>query len=100
MASYVLQINFYLGAGAWGLVSALLINSVARRRKIGADAAIGIVTTASFAVGVALVSRVHRFTVNFDAALFGICSRWPSCSSSTVSSYSQRSIRRSPIPTG
>src|SRR5436305_2824270 len=71
VASYVLQINFYLGAGAWGVVSALLINSVARRRKIGADAAIGIVTTASFAIGVALVSRVHKFTVNFDAALFG-----------------------------
>src|SRR5438128_3357615 len=71
VASYVLQINFYLGAGAWGVASALLINSVARRRKIGADAAIGIVTTASFAIGVALVSRVHRFTVSFDAALFG-----------------------------
>src|SRR5256885_7287918 len=71
VASYVLQINFYLGAGVWGLVSALLINSVARRRKIGADAAIGIVTTASFAVGVALISRVHHFTVNFEAALFG-----------------------------
>jgi manganese/iron transport system permease protein/iron/zinc/copper transport system permease protein len=71
VASYVLQINFYLGAGAWGLVSALLINSVARRRKIGADAAIGIVTTASFAIGVALISHLHRFTVNFDAALFG-----------------------------
>src|SRR5436189_4154563 len=54
VASYVLQINFYLGAGAWGVVAALLINSVARRRKIGADAAIGIVTTASFAIGVAL----------------------------------------------
>src|SRR3989449_3856279 len=71
VASYVLQINFYLGAGAWGVASALLINSVARRRKIGADAAIGIVTTASFAIGVALVSRVDRFTVSFDAALFG-----------------------------
>ena len=71
VASYVLQINFYLGAGAWGVASALLINSVARRRKIGADAAIGIVTTASFAIGVALISRVHKFTVNFDAALFG-----------------------------
>src|SRR2546426_5037306 len=62
VASYVLQINFYVGAGAWGLLSALLINSVARRRKIGADAAIGIVTTASFAIGVALISRYHRFT--------------------------------------
>lgn len=71
VASYVLEVNFFLGAGLWGLVAALLINSVARRKKIGADAAIGIVTTASFALGVALISSVHRFTVNFDAALFG-----------------------------
>src|SRR3989449_6531151 len=71
VASYVLQINFYVGAGIWGLVSALLINSVARRRKIGADAAIGIVTTASFAIGVALISPYHQFRTNFDAALFG-----------------------------
>src|SRR5207244_2712704 len=71
VASYVVQINFYIGAGLWGFVSAVLINAVARRRKIGADAAIGVVTTASFAVGVALVSHYHRFTVNFDAALFG-----------------------------
>jgi ABC-type Mn2+/Zn2+ transport system permease subunit len=70
-ASYVLQVNFFIGAGLWGLASALLINAVARRRGIGGDAAIGIVTTASFAVGVALVSRYHRFTQNFDAALFG-----------------------------
>jgi manganese/iron transport system permease protein/iron/zinc/copper transport system permease protein len=71
VASYVIGTNFYLGAGLWGFASALLINAVAKRRGIGADAAIGIVTTASFAVGVALISRVHRFTVNFDAALFG-----------------------------
>lgn len=71
VASYVLNVNFYAGAGAWGIVAALLINSVARRRKIGADAAIGIVTTASFAIGIVLVSRANRFTVNFEAALFG-----------------------------
>jgi manganese/iron transport system permease protein/iron/zinc/copper transport system permease protein len=71
VASYVLRINFYVGAGIWGVVSALLINSVSRRKKISADAAIGIVTTASFAIGVALISHVHKFTVNFDAALFG-----------------------------
>jgi manganese/iron transport system permease protein/iron/zinc/copper transport system permease protein len=72
-ASYVLQVNFYAGAGLWGFVSALLINAVARRRQIGGDAAIGIVTTASFAVGVAIVSRAstHRFIQNFDASLFG-----------------------------
>jgi len=71
VATYVLQVNYYVGAGLWGLASALLISAVGRRRKIGADAAIGIVTTISFAVGVAMISRVNRFTVNLEAALFG-----------------------------
>jgi ABC-type Mn2+/Zn2+ transport system permease subunit len=71
VVSYVLQLNFYLGAGLWGLVSALLIHAATRKRQIAADAAIGIVTTASFAIGVALISRVRRFTRNFEAALFG-----------------------------
>lgn len=69
--SYVMQWNFYIGAGLWGFLSALLINSIARRHKIGTDAAIGIVTTASFAVGVGIISRVRHFTRNFEAALFG-----------------------------
>jgi manganese/iron transport system permease protein/iron/zinc/copper transport system permease protein len=69
--SYLLQVNFYLGAGLWGMASALLINTVAQRRRLGADAAIGIVTTASFAVGVAGISHQRRFTRNFEAALFG-----------------------------
>ncbi len=71
VVSYLAGWNFYLGAGAWGFVSALLINTTARRRSIGADAAIGIVTTASFALGVALISMKRRFTRNFEAALFG-----------------------------
>ena len=71
VASFVTSVNFYVGAGAWGLVSALMINRVARRRVIGADAAIGVVTTASFAVGLALISRYGGFTRNFEAALFG-----------------------------
>jgi ABC-type Mn2+/Zn2+ transport system permease subunit len=69
--SYLMQLNFYLGAGLWGVASALLINEVAQRRKLGADAAIGIVTTASFAIGVAGISHQRRFTRNFEAALFG-----------------------------
>jgi manganese/iron transport system permease protein/iron/zinc/copper transport system permease protein len=71
VVSYLLGINFYLGAGAWGFVSGLLINAVARSRRIAADAAIGIVTTASFAIGVALISKARSFTKNFEAALFG-----------------------------
>jgi len=71
VASYVMHWNFYLGAGLWGFISAIIINLMARRHRIGADAAIGIVTTASFAFGVALVSRQRSFTRNFEAALFG-----------------------------
>lgn len=71
VVGYVMSLNFYLAAGVWGFLSALAINATARRRRIGADAAIGIVTTASFAVGVALISKTRSFTRNFEAALFG-----------------------------
>jgi ABC-type Mn2+/Zn2+ transport system permease subunit len=71
VVGYVAGFNFYLAAGIWGFISALLINQTTRRRQIAADAAIGIVTTASFAVGVALISRARSVTRNFDAALFG-----------------------------
>jgi ABC-type Mn2+/Zn2+ transport system permease subunit len=71
VVSYILSWNFYLGAGLWAFLSALLINATARRRKIGADAAIGIVTTASFALGVAIISKTRSFQRDFEAALFG-----------------------------
>ena len=71
VASYALGLNFYAGALMWGLVAALLINRVSRRRSIGADAAIGVVTSASFAIGIAIISVIGTFTRNFEAALFG-----------------------------
>jgi len=70
-ASALLGVNFLLGAGAWGVASALMINGVTRRRKIGSDAAIGVITTASFALGLALFALFGRRGANFDAALFG-----------------------------
>ncbi|HLF85502.1 MAG TPA: metal ABC transporter permease, partial [Nitrospiria bacterium] len=71
VVSYLMNLNFYIGAGFWGFISALLIKKITKTKKIGADAAIGIITTASFALGVALISRVRRFTRNLEAALFG-----------------------------
>jgi ABC-type Mn2+/Zn2+ transport system permease subunit len=71
VASFLTNVNFFLGAGAWGVVSALLVTRVARRRSIGADAAIGVVTTASFALGLALISATTGFVPNFDNILFG-----------------------------
>jgi ABC-type Mn2+/Zn2+ transport system permease subunit len=70
-ASAVLSVNFYLGAGLWGLFSALLIGRVARRGKIGSDAAIGVITTASFAIGLALSNLFGQAKRSIDAVLFG-----------------------------
>jgi ABC-type Mn2+/Zn2+ transport system permease subunit len=70
-ASSIIGVNYYLGAGLWGLASALSINAVTRRRRIGADAAIGVITTASFALGVALLTVFGTKGPSFDAALFG-----------------------------
>ena len=63
--------GFYPGAALFGVGAALLINRIARRRTIGADAAIGVVTSAAFAFGVAIISKRTRFTVNAEALLFG-----------------------------
>jgi len=70
-ASALLGVNVLLGAGAWGVASALMINRVTRRRVIGSDAAIGVITTASFALGLALLAIFGGVGRNFDAALFG-----------------------------
>jgi manganese/iron transport system permease protein/iron/zinc/copper transport system permease protein len=71
VVSHVMSFNFFVGASVWGFLSALLITLTTRKRNIGSDAAIGIITTASFALGIALISRFKTFTRSFDAALFG-----------------------------
>jgi len=64
-------VNLFLGAGLWGLASALAVSSVTRRRPIGSDAAIGVITTASFAFGLAVLQLGSGADVDADAALFG-----------------------------
>lgn len=71
VVGFTMNLNYYVGAGAMGLLAALLINQVSKGGKIKSDAAIGIVTTAFFALGVAIISGVRKFTKSFDAALFG-----------------------------
>lgn len=71
VASYIVGFNFYIGAAIWGFVSAFLINEITRKNKVKADAAIGVVTTAGFAIGVFLISTTRTYTRNFEALLFG-----------------------------
>jgi ABC-type Mn2+/Zn2+ transport system permease subunit len=71
VASSVIGVNVLLGAAVWGFASALMINGITRRRAIGGDAAIGVITTAAFAVGVVLISVKRSFGRSFEALLFG-----------------------------
>ena len=70
-ASALVGFNFYLGAGLWGMASALAIGRVTRRRIIGSDAAIGVIPTASFAFGIALLGLYGQVRRSIDAAIFG-----------------------------
>src|ERR687892_1133443 len=71
VASYILSFNMYIGAALWGFISAAIINEINRRNKIKADAAIGVVTTAGFAIGILLISTTRSFTRDFESLLFG-----------------------------
>lgn len=71
VVSVVSGVNFYVGASVWGIASVFLINLVSRRRQISGDAAIGIITTSAFALGIALISRSGSFARNLEAALLG-----------------------------
>ena len=71
VVGFTFNLNFYAGAGAMGLLSALLINRVTRSGRIKLDAAIGIVTTAIFALGIVIISQGASFNQSFEAALFG-----------------------------
>lgn len=70
-ASAVMGLNYFVGAGIWGITSGVIIGRIARRRLIGADAAIGVVTTASFAMGLALLNRYGQAKKSIEAVLFG-----------------------------
>ena len=71
VVSYVMSLNFLIGSTVWGFLCAQLITLTTKKRKIAYDAAIGVITTASFAVGIVLISRYKSFTRDFETALFG-----------------------------
>ena len=98
--SAVVGFNFFAGAGLWGSRPHSAIGRVSRRRVIGSDAAIGAITTAPFALGLALIGIFGTARQSIDARCSGASSAsrpprsgrspaspsWPhsSCSSATA----------------
>lgn len=74
-------VGYLVGGGAreplfwWALVAAILsafgIGTISRNTKIKEDTAIGIIFAGTFALGVALISTVHSYTVDLAHFLFG-----------------------------
>jgi manganese/iron transport system permease protein len=59
------------GALAAGLVTAGALTALTRTRRVSEDAAVAVILTAFFAVGVVLVSRQTSYTADLTAFLFG-----------------------------
>ncbi|HEY0614799.1 MAG TPA: metal ABC transporter permease [Candidatus Elarobacter sp.] len=69
--AYLRGANFYAGAATATILTALAIGFVHRRAKVSLDTSIGVLFTAAFALGVFLMSRSPRATVDLQSFLFG-----------------------------
>lgn len=69
--AYLRGADYWLGAGVATVVTALGIGAVHRRARISFDTAIGVLFTAAFALGIFLLSRSSRATVDLESYLFG-----------------------------
>lgn len=63
--------GIFWGALAAGMVTAVLLTLLTRRRKVSEDAALAMLLTSLFALGVVLVSRQSGYTTDLTAFLFG-----------------------------
>lgn len=69
-AAYLLQIEYFWGAVASGVLTALAISFVSQHSRIKPDAAMGILFTGAFALGLVMISLV-RTHVDLFHILFG-----------------------------
>jgi ABC-type Mn2+/Zn2+ transport system permease subunit len=71
IAGAIANQRLLIGAALWGVLTGLAIVSVTNRKKIGADTAIGVITTASFAFGLVLKAVNKNVKGSLESSLFG-----------------------------
>ncbi|MGZ4715793.1 MAG: metal ABC transporter permease [Acidimicrobiales bacterium] len=69
--AFLMNGSLYIGALVTGVASAVLLTILTRNKRITSDAALAILLTGFFSVGVILVSRSHSFTADLTVLLFG-----------------------------
>lgn len=63
--------SLFLGALVAGLLSAVVFTLLDRARRVTSDAALAVVLTSFFGLGVVVVSRTERYTADVTGLLFG-----------------------------
>lgn len=70
--AFLLEINIFLGAFIAGIISTILINIIRTRSNIKEDAAMGIVFSAFFALGITLITIIQKDNkIDLNHFLFG-----------------------------
>lgn len=71
VVAHLLDRSLLLGALAFGVLTAVLLTGITTSRRVGADAALAILLTSFFSLGVVLVSRTRTYTADLTVFLFG-----------------------------
>ncbi|HEY8322680.1 MAG TPA: metal ABC transporter permease [Candidatus Baltobacteraceae bacterium] len=69
--AYLRGIDYYVGAAAVAVLTAVGIGFVHRKGKISLDTTIGVLFTGAFALGVFLMSQQKNYAVDLQSFLFG-----------------------------
>jgi len=69
--AYIRGASYWTGAAVATILTALAIGFVHRRARVSLDTAIGVLFTAAFALGIFLMSRLPRSSVDLGNYLFG-----------------------------
>jgi len=69
--AYLGRFNFFIGALAFGALTALGVGAISRSDRLKEDTAIGILFAGMFALGVVLISSARSYTADLGAILFG-----------------------------
>lgn len=69
--AFLAQFSFFIGALAFGLLTAFGIGVLSRNQRVREDTAIGILFAGAFSLGVVLISSVRSYTTDLGAILFG-----------------------------
>jgi manganese/iron transport system permease protein len=77
--AFLIGQSIFVGALVAALVSALLLTTLTSTRRVTPDAALAVLLTSFFALGVVLVSRVQSYTTDLSGFLFGriLAVTWP-----------------------